>query len=759
MIPLMDHQQPSPQSTRHIERERKRAARACDGCRRQKERCDGGVPCRRCFRLGRQCDFTSRASVDTESQAGSGSRPGAVARRRASEHTSAEQAKRLEYLERIVQGYVGSKDALDLETLKGLAQAAEKRRSPPRPADVSSQSSEFDGVDEKFDMQPLHGNVTHYSGEFSHWNFSMRIKKWIDQSVPNDASNYPSKSATAFKEYYRAEELQSHSDAMGLLALLPPRPIADFLVYSFFKHAQTNYFFVEQNWLRAKLDLAYENSAAFTRRDVGVVCIIFAILSIGTQFAYLESLVDGVENPTEKGSDAFTEDAVGVLFYQQACRLLSDVITVSSLESVQACLLLGIYTLPVDASGLSYIYLNLALKLAIQNGMHRKYPVENRDADIVETRNRVWWSVYTIEKRVGIFHGRPTSMSSAEVDADFPVHHPGLWSSTSQTDTAHILATFELNQQLSKMSREITILRSLPKHEVPEGLKRLAQLHRELKSWWDALPVDIFCKEFTSQSNISRKHMHLQLEYCLVRMFVGRVFIFPEAGLRDGSSPATSANAPSSASLSKKGTRSTLVADCVEAALSVIDTCRCLRNTIGLARASYTEFSSCRAALMVVTTQCLSQKTYMFRQALRDGLSMLKEMSTGSLSAHSEMSLIEAFEQAIANMNAQEQTTSSMVSESEYAKFKKWEQLWKNDAPMTESADGSVQGKQVPTAPSEPDPPRQMAEVPKEEGMMMPSSTPFFGVDGHFASFPQSLDDFTAFFGNEFGTNIDSGHG
>lgn len=28
-----------------------------------------------------------------------------------------------------------------------------------------------------------------YSGEFSHWNFSMRIKKWIDQGVPNDNIN------------------------------------------------------------------------------------------------------------------------------------------------------------------------------------------------------------------------------------------------------------------------------------------------------------------------------------------------------------------------------------------------------------------------------------------------------------------------------------------------------------------------------------------------------------------------------------------
>ncbi|RFU72740.1 n-terminal binuclear zn cluster-containing [Trichoderma arundinaceum] len=755
----MDIQQSTPKSSRHLDRERKRAARACDGCRRQKERCDGGVPCRRCFRLGRPCDFSGRASTETESQAGSGLRPGAIARSRAPDHSSAEQAKRLEYLERIVQGYVGSKDALDLETLKGLAQATEKRRTSPRPADTSSQSSEFDGVDEKFDMQPLHGNVTHYSGEFSHWNFSMRIKKWIDQSVPNDALNQSSKSATTFKEYYRAEELQSHSDALGALSLLPPRPIADFLVYAFFKHAQTNYFFVEQNWLKRKLDLAYENTAAFSRRDVGVVGIFFAILAIGTQFAYLESLVDGAENPTEKGPDAFTEDSLGILFYQQACRLLPDVITASSLESVQACLLLGIYTLPVDASGLSYIYLNLALKLAIQNGMHRKYFVENRDADIVETRNRVWWSVYTIEKRVGTFHGRPMSISSTDVDADFPVHRPDLWSSTSPIDVAHILATIELNQKLSRMSREITILRSLPKHEIPEGLKRLSHLHRELKNWWDALPNDTFCKEFTSQSNISRQHMHLQLEYCLVRMFVGRVFIFPEAGLRDGSSPATSANGPSSASQGKKGTRSTLVADCIEAALSVIDTCRCLRNSIGLARASYTEFSSCRAALLVITTQCLSQKTYMFRQALRDGLSMLKEMSTGSLSAHSETSLIEAFEQAIANMNAQEQTTSATVSESQYAKFKRWEQLWKSDAPIAEIPEESTQVKQAPMAPPVTEPPKQGGEASKEDTVMMPSGTPFFGVDGHFASFPQSLDDFSAFFGNEFGSNIDSGHG
>lgn len=131
--------------------------------------------------------------------------------------------------------------------------------------------------------------------------------------------------------------------------------------------------------------------------------MLFIILAIGTQYAYLDSQHDrsgSLSDPHDPSTrpNPFSEDSVGIMFYQQACRLVPDVITIASLESVQACLLIGLYTLPLDASGLSYIYLNLAVKLAIQNGMHRKYTGENLDPVARETRNRVWWTAYTIEK-------------------------------------------------------------------------------------------------------------------------------------------------------------------------------------------------------------------------------------------------------------------------------------------------------------------------------------------------------------------------
>jgi hypothetical protein len=36
---------------------RKRVARACDTCRRLKEKCEGGFPCSRCMRLHHHCEF------------------------------------------------------------------------------------------------------------------------------------------------------------------------------------------------------------------------------------------------------------------------------------------------------------------------------------------------------------------------------------------------------------------------------------------------------------------------------------------------------------------------------------------------------------------------------------------------------------------------------------------------------------------------------------------------------------------------------
>lgn len=177
--------------------------------------------------------------------------------------------------------------------------------------------------------------------------------------------------------------------------------MADFLVQIFFKYAQTNNFYVEEDWLLEKLGICYNDPESLSSDDAGAVCSILMVLAVGTQFAHLESSTPVNSLPSGSATNQdhhFSEDEVGLTFYQFASKLLPDLIATASVRSVQACLLIGTYLLPLDTSGLCYTYFGLALKLAVQNGMHRRYHGEGLSPRMIEVRNRVFWTAYTIEK-------------------------------------------------------------------------------------------------------------------------------------------------------------------------------------------------------------------------------------------------------------------------------------------------------------------------------------------------------------------------
>lgn len=267
------------------------------------------------------------------------------------------------------------------------------------------------------------------------------------------------KEATRFKEFYRAEHLESSSlELVKSLSLLPPRHITEFLVFIFFKYAENNYFYVDRTSIEVAIKAAYEDSTLLTSKDAGTMCSILAILAIGTQYAYLESKSSRnfaqTKTPLLENS-TFSEDDVGRKFFQQALKLIPDVITVASLESVQACLLIGLYTLPLDTSGLSYIYLNLAVKLGIQNGMHRKYAGDGVDETIIELRNRIWWTAVTIERRVCILHGRPTSILSTDMDADEPIDRLDMRPSMTLSNIPNMLVSIKITRILDELAHKV----------------------------------------------------------------------------------------------------------------------------------------------------------------------------------------------------------------------------------------------------------------------------------------------------------------
>ncbi|GFG04745.1 uncharacterized transcriptional regulatory protein C417.09c [Aspergillus udagawae] len=659
---------PAPRlKRRKVTDERKRTARACDQCRRWKEKCEGGIPCRKCSHLGRPCRVQGMPV------------PQDISARDA----LVELQERAMYMERILR-HAFKGIALDTKSLKQMALSIDETDKETQP---ETDEAELTIEEEECTIDPVEDTVTHFSGEFSYWNFSMRVKRQIEDRMAASASLSQTHPANQISNYPRAKQLRSSSRTLAAaISCIPPRHIAEFLVGIFFKHAVTHCFYVDRPWLLTRLTALYTNPESLTSKDAPVLSIILTVLAIGTQYAYLEA-----KPAPASSSQNFSEDELGTMFYQEAIRLLPEIIEVSSLESVQACLLFAAYALPIDAAGLGYVYINLTIRLAMQNGMHRRCVGEAFSAAMMERRNRVWWTAYAMERKISIFHGRPLGMLRSDVDTHLPVNL------AEQDSTApYMLASIHLTHHLEDFYKEISLLRTTPKQDLPLLLSRLANRKNDLERWWSTLPVLI--QKNDAQTPVDRSTAHLKLKHCLLRMFIGRPFLFLRGSPSNPISPAT----PPSGTAQRPTPRQELVTCCITAAADAISICSTLRDSDlgpGLARASYIEYSSCRAALLVLIAYSIQDRSDHFRKALRVGLDMIREMAASGESARSEVELIEALERALVRLRSFDEVGKVA---SDYEEFKQWESMWKRqnegNCNSEEAVAGSIDEQGWPTS-------------------------------------------------------------
>ncbi|KAH7201351.1 fungal-specific transcription factor [Fusarium oxysporum] len=659
---------------------RRRVSRACDECRRLKEKCESGFPCRRCSHLQRPCRYTDPTPKPREFRA-------YVPRESRRRPDTSQLIERSKHMERILRRTMPGVP-LDTENLSNIADRLDAEHQSLNPAsdgprDLEGLGDNLEALeidDEACTMQPVGDTTAHFSGEFSYWNFSMRIKNLIESQIQEPESrregNNQNDDSDAFP---RAHHLRpGHDHLSEAISSFPPANISNFLVTVFFKFAESYLFFIEESWVFEKLDLLYKSPQGLSQAGSEVtVSILLTVLAIGTQYAHLEH-TNGSENTSTSG---LLEEEIGAMFYQQAIRLLPEIIEISSLESVQACLLFGYYSLPIDASGLGFIYVNLATRLGIQNGMHRKCSNSAFNASVIETRNRVWWTTYVLERKISIFHGRPISVSRSNIDASLPIHQDGLQSDDWRKRASYTRVSVQLMYFLEDMYHEINILRNCRKREIVTIVSRLVSKKDGLTTWWQSLPPDTIDANEQPTMTQSRSAMHLRLDYCLVRMFVGRPFLLKKETKDSATSPSVPENSPGTNERSASklvSSREELISDCIKAATEALDICQQLRSSgMGLARASYSEYSACRASLLVLIAYSIRNLSDQFRKSLCEGLDMIREMSAAGESARSEISLIESLERALARLHAGARPNdvgshNQAYSDSAYEAFRSW---------------------------------------------------------------------------------------
>lgn len=181
--------------------------------------------------------------------------------------------------------------------------------------------------------------------------------------------------------------------------------------------------------------------------------------------------------------------------------------------------------------------------------------------------------------------------------------------------------------------------------------------------WWDSHYVPLPTEDPNIPSHRYRNNVHLRLDYCLIRMFVGWHFLL--SSITKTSLPTENAHA---------GLITELEDDCVAAALEIINLCSLLQNRFGLARVSFTEFSPCRGALLAVLARYISDKGGELHGAFVKGLKMLTIMSMGIGLAPPVVTSIESLHQAASHLGVLEGAVSQPAATpfSQYESFCKW---------------------------------------------------------------------------------------
>ncbi|KAI7280415.1 hypothetical protein KC319_g318 [Hortaea werneckii] len=609
--------------------DRKRATVACTACRRLKEKCDGTLPCQRCQKHGRKCEA-------------SGKKP--------QQQPCADDSERTRHLEGIARHFLGDVP-LDLERLRmvshNLQTASATTYETPRPGVEDTNLQQ-----EHYTVKPVAQDTAHYSGEFSHWNFSERVREQLRERLPPSQAD-----SLRHLEYWRATQL--HPKPLQLPDL-PPRTIAEFLVHSYFANAQTNVFLVTPDWTSTWLDEIYHPAYALTVSDAPCVCSLLTILAIGSSFAHL--LANDTDEPTGThlgpGEEA-ADEIVSVGLYQAASRLTPEIIATASCESVRAFLLLANFALPLDTQGLGYTYSSLAVRMAIQNGMHRMDSTGRLSPSSNLDQRRLWWTAYRLQKRISILHGRPACIAVSDTDVPIPDQPQQDGSTDVNHHLQHENTMSRLTEWLGEASHSVHALRRCPKSLRHSYFARLWQTYDDLRMWWSAHPLSS-----GYSGGLDRSILHLQLSYHLNVVFIGRPFVF--------STRTTSPQLTDNNRTADSTTR--LLQHAIDSAHQIIDLCREADSTIGLARASYVEFSSCRAAILLLLAHRLNQETATEREKVEVSIQLMRNMTWTNMSAKSETSVIVAIDEAIkrSNTDVDGNEDPAALTQSPYASFLQW---------------------------------------------------------------------------------------
>ncbi|KAI0356597.1 hypothetical protein OH77DRAFT_1520108 [Trametes cingulata] len=512
-----------------VQLQRRRVWRACESCRRKKIKCDGMEPtCSQCTASKSQCTW-----LQTKDRAA------------LSRHYVQELEARLLHMENLFQQVapiieqVSQATGLDLTAISSAVSANQQQpssSSTPLPTSVAPEvlQSMLPRIREGSMLQ--NGDSRSTSGHSERDEPSVKIEDdvsdafgqlaldehghlhWIGKSSTmtliqrlRDATTAPVNRVSPMEEdptapgpsvnklYYPASVFFGKVRALPQPEEVeyPERDLADKLVDAYFArfHFLMPVLDKPEFMRRYTYLMDHTNDASFIRNHTAFVASVCAVFAVASRF---------VDDPRLTKFDNLDDAGMGMVYYERALILHHISYPTIQVEHVQCFLLMSSFLCSVNCLPQAWLLVGQAVRAAQDIGLHRSprrlliTPIEK------ETRRKIWWGVYTLDRMLALALGRPLAIEDADCDVEIPVelddellqrYFQGEQMPQGQISLMRgFIELIELYKIAGRVLREVYALDKTKDTLEPDKRAELHRsveaLDRSLTKWCEDLPVE-----------------------------------------------------------------------------------------------------------------------------------------------------------------------------------------------------------------------------------------------------------------------------
>ncbi|KAF3810495.1 Thiamine repressible regulatory protein thi1 [Colletotrichum gloeosporioides] len=193
------------------------------------------------------------------------------------------------------------------------------------------------------------------------------------------------------------------AESGNLPPILPPKPIADKLIRTFFDFGLTTSRFVHEPTLMESFEKLYSDGEGDSLNNDSLA-LIYMVLTLGSHYSRVNNMYCGYSS--------------SVRFYHMADRQLQRESSKITFASLQARLLATHYLLNHSRMHEAWSSFGIVVRHAQALGLHRRSvgPLSNHITH--EYRKRLFWAIYVNDRIISSIFGRPCAIHDDDVDQD-----------------------------------------------------------------------------------------------------------------------------------------------------------------------------------------------------------------------------------------------------------------------------------------------------------------------------------------------------